>query len=186
MPLDVPKRTDLQQFIKDDRTLRAFEELFNSLILEPGDVVYSAAATRNGALLMDGSAVSRALYADLFNAIGTTYGAGDGSTTFNLPDALGRVIASKENSPATRLTVAGCGIDGAVLGAAGGLQSATAPLPAHTHGFSAVQNAGGTILGAGAAFAVSTVAGTTGSTGSGTGGHANVQPTLVLNAFIIY
>jgi microcystin-dependent protein len=39
-----------------------------------------------GYLLCDGSAVSRTLFSDLFSAIGTTYGAGDGSTTFNLPD----------------------------------------------------------------------------------------------------
>lgn len=40
-----------------------------------------------GYLIEDGSAVSRAEYADLFAAIGTTWGAGDGSTTFNLPNA---------------------------------------------------------------------------------------------------
>lgn len=39
-----------------------------------------------GYLLCDGSAVSRTMYPDLYDAIGTTYGAGDGSTTFNLPD----------------------------------------------------------------------------------------------------
>lgn len=39
-----------------------------------------------GYLLCDGSAVSRTMFPDLFNAIGTTYGAGDGSTTFNVPD----------------------------------------------------------------------------------------------------
>lgn len=37
-------------------------------------------------LLCDGRAVSRTVYKDLFEALGTTYGAGDGSTTFNLPD----------------------------------------------------------------------------------------------------
>lgn len=40
----------------------------------------------------DGSAVSRADYAELFTAIGTTYGAGDGSTTFNLPDLRGEFL----------------------------------------------------------------------------------------------
>ena len=40
----------------------------------------------SGYLLCDGSAVSRTMFPDLFSAIGTTYGAGDGSTTFNLPD----------------------------------------------------------------------------------------------------
>ncbi len=45
-----------------------------------------------GWLLADGSAVSRIQYADLFNVIGTTYGAGDGSTTFNLPDFRGKFL----------------------------------------------------------------------------------------------
>lgn len=45
-----------------------------------------------GYLLCDGAAVSRTMYPDLFSVIGTTYGAGDGSTTFNLPDLMGRFI----------------------------------------------------------------------------------------------
>lgn len=43
-------------------------------------------------LICDGSAISRTQYSELFEIIGTTYGAGDGSTTFNLPDLKGRVI----------------------------------------------------------------------------------------------
>ena len=42
-------------------------------------------------LLCDGAAVSRSTYADLFDVCGTTYGAGNGSTTFNVPDLRGRV-----------------------------------------------------------------------------------------------
>lgn len=45
-----------------------------------------------GWLLCDGSAVSRTNYAKLFAAIGTTYGAGDGSTTFALPNLIDRVV----------------------------------------------------------------------------------------------
>jgi prepilin-type N-terminal cleavage/methylation domain-containing protein len=48
-----------------------------------------------GYLVEDGSAVSRTIYDDLFAAIGTTYGSGDGSTTFNLPDSRGRVAVNK-------------------------------------------------------------------------------------------
>ena len=44
-----------------------------------------------GWLLCDGANVSRTTYADLFAVIGTTYGPGDGSTTFNVPDMSGRV-----------------------------------------------------------------------------------------------
>lgn len=54
---------------------------------------YAAPAAPSGWLLCDGSAVSRATYATLFGLISTTYGVGDGSTTFNVPDLRGRVIA---------------------------------------------------------------------------------------------
>ena len=58
----------------------------------PGVIsMYAGATAPDGWLLCDGSAVSRTTYADLFTAIGTTYGAGDGSTTFNVPDVRGRV-----------------------------------------------------------------------------------------------
>jgi microcystin-dependent protein len=48
-------------------------------------LLYAGAGTPARFLPCDGSAVSRSTYADLFTAIGTTYGAGDGTTTFNLP-----------------------------------------------------------------------------------------------------
>ena len=53
---------------------------------------YGGTSAPTGFLLCDGSAVSRTTYADLFAIIGTSFGAGDGSTTFNLPDARGRVM----------------------------------------------------------------------------------------------
>lgn len=49
-----------------------------------------ASSAPAGWLLANGQAVSRTTYADLYNAIGTTFGAGDGSTTFNVPDFRGR------------------------------------------------------------------------------------------------
>ena len=52
---------------------------------------FAGSAAPSGYLLCDGSAVSRTTYAALFSAIGTTYGTGDGSTTFNVPDFRGRV-----------------------------------------------------------------------------------------------
>ena len=51
-----------------------------------------------GWLGCDGSAVSRTTYADLFAVIGTTYGQGDGSTTFNLPDLTGRVVLGADGT----------------------------------------------------------------------------------------
>lgn len=53
---------------------------------------FAGSSVPSGWLFCDGSAVSRSTYSGLFTAIGTTYGAGDGSTTFNLPDSRGRVI----------------------------------------------------------------------------------------------
>lgn len=49
-------------------------------------------AVQDGYLLCDGSAISRTLYPELFAAIGTTYGAGDESTTFNLPNFINRTF----------------------------------------------------------------------------------------------
>lgn len=57
-----------------------------------GPVPYAGSTVPTGWLECDGSAISRTTYADLFTAISTTYGTGDGSTTFNLPDMRGRVV----------------------------------------------------------------------------------------------
>ena len=58
---------------------------------------FAGASAPTGYLLCHGQAVSRTTYADLFTAIGTTYGTGDGSSTFNLPDLRGRVIAGQDD-----------------------------------------------------------------------------------------
>ena len=52
---------------------------------------YAGSTAPNGWLICDGSAISRSTYSDLFNVIGTTYGIGDGDTTFNLPDLKGKI-----------------------------------------------------------------------------------------------
>lgn len=58
-----------------------------------GTIVWSAATTApNGYLLCNGATVGRSTYSALFAAIGTTYGAGDGNTTFALPNLIGRVM----------------------------------------------------------------------------------------------
>ena len=93
----------------------------------------------SGWLFCDGAEVSRTTYADLYSAIGTAYGIGNGTSTFDLPDLGGRVPAGKESS-ATRLTTGGSGIDGDTLGADGGSQTHTltspGELPSHGHGHS--------------------------------------------------
>ena len=77
-------------------------------------------------LLCDGSAVSRSTYASLFAAIGTQYGSGDGTTTFNLPDIKGRTIVGKDASQT----------EFDVLGETGGAKTHTlliSEMPSHTH-----------------------------------------------------
>ena len=61
-----------------------------SVFISTGSVIFTAAsAAPSGWLIANGDAVSRTTYAALFALIGTTYGSGDGSTTFNLPDLRG-------------------------------------------------------------------------------------------------
>ena len=60
--------------------------------------MYGAATAPTGWLLCDGSAVSRTTYADLFAVIGTRFGAGNGSTTFNLPDLRDRFVVGAGTS----------------------------------------------------------------------------------------
>jgi microcystin-dependent protein len=75
-----------------------------------------------------GQAISRSTYSTLFTLVSTTYGIGDGSTTFNVPDLRGRALFGKDDmggSAASRLTTATGAVDGATLGAVGGVQSIT-------------------------------------------------------------
>lgn len=59
---------------------------------------YAASTLPTGWLLCDGAAVSRTTYADLFAIVGTTWGVGDSSTTFNLPDLIGATPAGAGTS----------------------------------------------------------------------------------------
>ena len=58
-------------------------------------VAYAGASAPPGFLLCNGQAVSRTTYAGLFTAIGTTYGIGDGATTFNVPNLSGQFIRGR-------------------------------------------------------------------------------------------
>jgi len=76
----------------------------------PGLILpFGGSVSPDGWLLCHGQAVSRSAYPGLFDVIGTTFGAGDGSTTFNTPDLRGRAVAGKDNmggTAANRLNVA--------------------------------------------------------------------------------
>ena len=83
-------------------------------------------------MFADGSAISRTTYSELFDIIGTTYGSGDGSTTFNLPDKRERVsVMYKENS-----TNGTTGATLGTMGAKGGEfkhSQTTSEMPSHSH-----------------------------------------------------
>jgi len=70
-----------------------------------GTIIFSARTTApTGYLHANGAAVSRTTYADLFDAIGTNYGSGDGSTTFNLPDLRSKFLRGATSSNAVGTT----------------------------------------------------------------------------------
>ena len=163
---------------------------------------YAGFTEPSGYLLCYGQAVSRSTYSDLFSVIGTTYGSGDFTTTFNLPDLRGRVVAGQDDmggSSANRLTGASGGVNGDVLGAAGGdegHQLTEAELAAHTHSAGSYQTTIPTVateegsdvlLQRNIAQQSSTnsfpVTGSSGSVGSDAE-HNNVQPTFILNYII--
>lgn len=169
-----------------------------------GDIGWTARLVPpEGALLLNGQAVSRTQYADLFEALGTTFGDGDGSTTFNLPDARGRVLAHAASSGSFGY--------GLTLGAATHTLTAS-QMPKHSHGpggtngyfvrvhpgsgsaapnlvaFQTQNTSGGNRYGIATSTSESTAPivsepATTATAGSGSA-HNNVQPTLVLNAYI--
>ena len=89
---------------------------------------FAAATAPAGWLIADGSPVSRSTYASLFAVIGTTHGPGNGSTTFNLPDATGKVTAGKSAAGTFSTLGSTPGVESANIG--------VGELPAHTHSVS--------------------------------------------------
>lgn len=111
-------------------TLSDFSTLMNTLLHPSGIVIETAAATApTGWLICDGSAISRSTFNALFTAIGTTYGTGDGSLTFNIPNAKGRTSIGKD---ATQTEFA-------ALGQTGGQKD----LMAHSHNAPTTNGVGG-------------------------------------------
>ena len=150
---------------------------------------YAGSSEPSGWLFCSGNAVSRTTYSGLFSAIGTTYGPGDNSTTFNLPDLRGRVIAGRDDmggTAALRVTDSGSnansGIAGTTLGANGGTQThilTTAQLPTFN-----MRSTTATSSPAHGDFAPATVADDVNVTVGENYPHLNMQPTIILNYII--
>jgi phage-related tail fiber protein len=103
--------------------------LATTQLLPAGTIIYFGANTApTGYLKANGAAVSRTTYADLFTAIGTTFGVGDGSTTFNVPDGRGEFFRGWDD---------GRGVDsGRVFGS-----TQSQDIQPHTHTVSLVNSA---------------------------------------------
>jgi len=153
---------------------------------------FASQSVPDGWLICDGRSLSRAAYAALFQRIGATYGAGDGSTTFNIPDANGRTVFGVDRG-AGRLT--GAGGLGGDLGNVGGSQVVAlteAQLAPHGHGGSTgnagAHDHGGVVTANGLHSHTSTTGGAgshnhTGTT-SNAGGHNHTGTTEVGGAHI--
>lgn len=98
-------------------------------------VPWSKSAVPSGFLECNGAAVSRSTYSDLFSAIGTTYGAGDGSSTFTLPNLQDNVAVGKSSNKALASTGGANTVasSGSISGNTGDVSLTIAQLPSHSH-----------------------------------------------------
>lgn len=142
--------------------------------------MFAGSSAPTGWLLCDGSAVSRTTYSALFAVVSTTYGTGDGSTTFNVPNLKGRAPVGVDSTQT----------EFAALGTTGGEKThvlSVAEMPSHTHQERySLNGASGTNMGSltsSGGGAYTNAEQTTQTTGGG-GAHNNLQPYLSLN-FII-
>lgn len=170
--------------IERDRASQAIDNIIVALGAENvelmqmpiGTIIQSALDNApDGFLLCNGAAISRTTYAALFVAIGTRFGAGDGTTTFNLPDLRSRFPRGK---PAAGQVGDTGGADEVAL--------SIDNLAPHQHTFNLRTTSGGFSNGMPQGTATGT-SGTyqTNNTGSGTP-HENRPPYIDLNYFIAY
>ena len=98
-------------------------------------VPWGTASVPSGFLACDGSAVSRTTYSALFAVVGTTYGVGDGSTTFNVPNLAGRTVISKSNNQSLASTGGANCITptGNISGATANTTLTVNQIPSHSH-----------------------------------------------------
>ena len=143
---------------------------------------FGGSTAPTGWVLCDGTAYSRTVtYNNLFSAIGTTYGVGDNSTTFNVPNLKGKVAVGRDSTQTEFDT----------LGETGGVKEVTlttAQIPDHTHGGQIVfgTGSGGTSAVVASGNNPTSQPTTGGVTGTSGGAHTNLQPYIVVNYIIKY
>ena len=170
------------------------ENILPQILLVPvGAVItYGSSTAPDGWLSCLGQEVYRGDYPDLFAVIGTTYGAGDGTTTFNLPNLSGRTVVGQGS---------GVGLTSRSMGATGGAEThtlSTGEMPSHSHTSNAVGNTIGLITANGANTAINVdssavepniyaaPAALSINNSGGGNAHNNMQPFAVLNYIIRY
>ena len=166
-----------------DADLNEIKSVVNTNDIVGSILMYGGSTAPDGYLLCDGSAVSRATYSDLFDVIGTTYGSGDGSTTFNVPNLKGKIGVGYDSTQ----------IEFDTLGETGGEKTHTLitdEIPSHSHdGLKNIQfvYTGSGTNGAGVALNAGTNDSriTTYDAGGGQP-HNNLQPYVVVNYIIHY
>lgn len=142
---------------------------------------FALSSAPSGWLVCDGSEISRTTYADLFTAIGTAFGVGNGSTTFNIPDIRGRVIAGLDNQGGSSADVV-TATEADSLGGEYGSEEhtlTTDEMPAHTHDVANVVKSTPDSNEYGGADRGEAGTRTSASTGGGSA-HNNMQPTIFL------
>ena len=146
-------------------------------------VPWSSASIPTGFLECNGQTVSRSTYSALFAIVGTTYGAGDGATTFLVPNLSDNVAVGKSNNKALASTGGANTVTstGNVAGSTANATLTTAQLASHSHSDVRAGPFGGSPSGAGD-FNPSRNPTGTGSTGSGDGHSHNMSANFVGDA----
>lgn len=128
-PKGIENALDGQIYVADGAGSGSWETLsfiIASSAYPVGTIVdYAGDTAPSGWELCHGQGLQRVTYSDLFSAIGTVYGVGDGSTTFNIPDCRGRVSAGKDNMGGTSANRLTNPVDGSNLNVSGGSETVT-------------------------------------------------------------